>query len=487
MSFDPHPGSDDSELERALRSMFGDQTDMILEQLRAAGFDPEQLAAGMGDLNPQMMQAAMRQFQEFFDTDSDEAVNTSISHDIARQVTAAAGADPVVSDLERKSVADAYRVAELWLDVATDFAPVDKPVRAWSRAEWVEATIGTWNALTEPVAQAVVDALVELLSEELGHEGALSMEMIDPAQFSLPEGLSVDDLLGGAGQDGVTRFSADDMLRRIGAAVFGMQVGQATGELASEVFGTTDVGVPLLDSDGAALVARNVRAFAEGLDIEERDVLQFLALREAAAVRLFTAVPWLRAHVLGLIDDYARGVRIDTDALEEKLRDIDPMNTDQLRHALSQGVFSVTSTPEQQATLQRLETALALIEGWVDAVSFDASRAHLTTVVPLREMMRRRRAAGGPAEQTFATLVGLELRPRRAREATALWESLQLRVGTEERDKVWAHPDLLPSGADLDNAEGFVARWQKGGESTDDVDAALNAIFDAAETDDSDD
>ena len=60
-----------------------------------------------------------------------------------------------------------------------------------------------------------------------------------------------------------------------------------------------------------------------------------------------------------------------------------------------------------------------------------------------------------PAEQTFASLVGLELRPRRLRDASTLWGSLRTRQGTEARDGVWMHPDLLPTAADLDDPLGF--------------------------------
>ncbi|RYE75968.1 MAG: hydrolase, partial [Myxococcales bacterium] len=73
----------------------------------------------------------------------------------------------------------------------------------------------------------------------------------------------------------------------------------------------------------------------------------------------------------------------------------------------------------------------------------------------MQEAMRRRRAAGGPAEETFAALVGLELRPRRLRDASALWGSLRSRQGADGRDAVWAHPDLLPTSADLDDPLGF--------------------------------
>src|SRR5690606_15359188 len=98
-------------------------------------------------------------------------------------------------------------------------------------------------------------------------------------------------------------------------------------------------------------------------------------------------------------------------------------------------------TERQKAALARLETTLALVEGWVDTVVNTAAQGRLPSVAALAEMLRRRRATGGPAERTFATLVGLELRPRRLREAAALWKALGDARGTEGRDAVWNHPD----------------------------------------------
>ena len=124
-----------------------------------------------------------------------------------------------------------------------------------------------------------------------------------------------------------------------------MQVGQAAGTLARDVFGTTDIGLPLLDRPAPALVAANVDAFAEGLDAPADEVRLFLALREAAATRLFTHVPWLRAHLLATVEAYARGITIDADQLEEAVRSIDPTDTAALQQALSGGVFAPHTTP----------------------------------------------------------------------------------------------------------------------------------------------
>ena len=59
-------------------------------------------------------------------------------------------------------------------------------------------------------------------------------------------------------------------------------------------------------------------------------------------------------------------------------------------------------------------------------------------------MARRERAVGGPAERTFESLLGLQLRPRRMREAADVWESLGAGKSVGDRDSLWSHPDLLP-------------------------------------------
>ena len=121
-------------------------------------------------------------------------------------------------------------------------------------------------------------------------------------------------------------------------------------------------------------------------------------------------------------------------------------------------MFEPTITPGQQAAMAELETLLALVEGWVDTVVADAVGDRLPGAPALRETLRRRRATGGPAEQTFATLIGLELRPRRLRAAADLWREIGAARGTDGRDALWAHPDLLPTGKDLDDPAGFVDR-----------------------------
>ena len=73
--------------------------------------------------------------------------------------------------------------------------------------------------------------------------------------------------------------------------------------------------------------------------------------------------------------------------------------------------------------------------------------------------------------------MGLELRPRRLREAATLWASLKAERGVEGRDAVWKHPDLLPTAEDLDDPQGFSERRKLAEASDSEVDDALQKLL----------
>jgi putative hydrolase len=273
------------------------------------------------------------------------------------------------------------------------------------------------------------------------------------------------------------------MLRTSGASMFGLQLGQGLGQLATEVVGATDIGLPLSEPGQMALVPTNIKAFGEGLEQSLGDVTLYLALRESARQRLFAAAGWLREQMLALVEQYARGITIDTSALEQAVGNMDPSNMEELTSSLEGGLFEPQKTPDQLATLARLETMLALVEGWVDEVVSQATVKWMPSAAALAETVRRARATGGPAEATFATLVGLELRPRRMRDAANLWAAVRDARGIEGRDAVWSHPDLLPTSADLDDPLGFVAAETKAAASDDSFDAALAELLNESTTD----
>jgi len=398
------------------------------EQLFAAG-GPLSGMAGMGNLaggaGGMDLNQIISQFKAMMEP-YDGPLNWKVVDDLARS-SVAQQPDPSPGRRDHDRVADSVQLADHWLDVATEFPSGVTSTAAWSRADWVVETRPVWKVLIEPVAAKSVS----------GISGALPQEM---------------------------QATAGPLLGIIGQAMGGMlasQIGQGLGGLAGEVLTASDIGLPLGASGKAALVMSNVREFAEGLDVSEDDVLLYLALREAAHQRLFGHVPWLREHLLGAVTDYAQGLELNVqqmqDRIQEQMGSINPMDPESMQGLLEGGLFEPPVSPQQESALARLEIALALVEGWVDEVVGQATGERMPTAAKLREAVRRRRAAGGPAEQTFAALVGLELRPRRLRDASTLWGGLRSRSGAEARDGVWMHPDLLPTAADLDDPLSFRA------------------------------
>jgi putative hydrolase len=368
--------------------------------------------------DPAQLQAFLAHMQQMLANPGSGPVNW----DLARQVAQSQlREDPAVAGPQKEAVIEALRLADLWLDAESSLPSGIQFVEAWRRADWLMHTLPVWKTLVDPVAAQMTNAMNDLVPEEMRAQ-------LGPMAA---------------------------MLTSMGGAVFGGQLGTALGSLAGEVLSAGDIGLPLGPAGSAALIPANIAAYGEGLEIPEDQVRLYVALREAAHQRLFGHVPWLRGHVLNAVETYAQGIKVDREAVEEAVGRIDPTNPESMRDAQLEGIFTADDSPRQQAALARLETVLALVEGWVGHVVDRACADRLPDAGRLAETFRRRRAAGGPAEQTFAALVGLELRPRRLREATALWTALTEARGTAGRDALWDHPDLLPSDEDFADPAAF--------------------------------
>ena len=205
----------------------------------------------MGD--PQQFAEALRQFADLLSWRGGP-VNWDLAKNVARHAIVAAG-DPSVLDAQRREINEAVRLADLWLDEATEFPSGIRKIEAWSRSEWLEATFPIWAKLCDPIAAKGVEAMSGMLN-------------IDPAQLGedVPEEMrqAFGALGGGAGGlGGLAGLGA--MLRQIGGAMIGSQTGTAVGELAREVVGSSDIGLPLGPEGVAALLPAGVAQFGQGL------------------------------------------------------------------------------------------------------------------------------------------------------------------------------------------------------------------------------
>ena len=430
--------------------------DEFLEMLREmlagqSGLDASQLAGAAGlPNNPAFISGLMNQLQSAMQNSSGE-IDWGVALDQARTIANSESVPTTPAD--RAAIEQSLHIASLWLAEATHISELTAEPALMSRGQWVAATMPVWIQLAEPVAASIADALSSVLAEQAPEE--------------------MDDMLAGASK----------MVRGVGGALFAVQLGQIVGQLSSEVVSGGDIGIPLLGGDTAggqqsALLPQNLASFGAGLDIPVDQIQIYVAVRELAHARLFRHAKWLRLQLLSAIIDFSRGIRIDGAHMHDIAAEYNPTDPESLREAISSGALIPPKSDVQLAALARLETMLALIEGWVDVVTAQAT-SRLPKSESIAETVRRRRAAGGPAESAFSKLVGLELRPRRLREAAALWQRVSDELGADQRDALWSHPDLLPTHEEIDNPDQLIARLTHTLPDDDDLDRALEEILDA--------
>ncbi|PMB91107.1 hydrolase [Varibaculum cambriense] len=463
-----------------LKKMLGEEAaEDAFQQLQASGIDPEKLAGGaMPFPFPGGSGFGASQLKQFF-TPRKEAVNWDAAVEVAASRLPSFAP---TSAAQAQKIREQLSVADLWLDTVTTLSPTASERVAWTPREWIQATVPAWQRLTEPVIANVVRAFTEAIAEQFERQG------IDP------EEMKASAAIPGIGQI-IGPMDPDSLLKNLAAGLFAVQIGQAMGQIAQVAFGSTDIGIPLAKEKIMGLVPVNIANFAQDLEITEEEIGQYLAVREAAHARLFHSVPWLRHKLSRLIARYAQEIRIDPEAIDRSVRDLqdrlqeqfgeqeglvglplgnfDPAN---LGLGLPVDIFASEETATQRQAMEDLQTVLALIEGWVDEVSTRACMPNLAHVIQLRELLRRRRATTSPIEKVLKPLIGMELRPKYSRQAASLWSLLLNEQGMQQRDQVWSHPDMIPTLQDLTDPENFVARSGKEPEK-DQVDQDLDSLL----------
>lgn len=405
---------DDDDKRRGDNSSFG-----------SFGFGAGGNPGGLGDILNQFGQMLSGMGSSMNSPEAQGPVNYDLAERIARQ--ALSGRTVAVRSQDRHAVEEAVRLAELWLDGATELPQVGGRVDAWGATDWLTATLPQWKKLVTPVAEAMARAQLESVPDE-------AKEMLGPMS---------------------------GMLRQMSGMNVGMQLGHALGDLARQALTGADFGIPTAPARTVALLPAAVSSVAEELGVPSREVFVYVAAREAARQRLFNHVPWLVDRIVSSVAEYADGLVIDTSEIEESLRELniepgDPQSIQDALRELQGRDLSPRITSSNRAAALRLETLLALVEGWAEHVAGAALSERLPSTEKLTEAWKRRRATGGSADNAFSKIVGIEFSAPRVSDAAELWRRVDNAVGVERRDQVWDHPDLLPDADDVAKPAEFI-------------------------------
>ncbi|MER0077775.1 zinc-dependent metalloprotease [Corynebacterium marquesiae] len=379
---------------------------------------------GLGDMLNQFGQMLSGMGSSMNSPENSGPVNYDMAKRIALQQISQSKA---VSADDTKAVEESVRLAELWLDDATYLPTASGTAKAWDSKQWLEETMPAWQRMVTPVAEHMNDAQLDSMPEQ-------AREMMGP----------------------MTK-----MMNQMSGMNFGMQLGHALGDLASQALTGSDFGLPIAPANTVALLPQTIQKVARELNVPGQEVLVYIAAREAARQRLFKHVPWLVERIVSSVEEYAIGLVIDTSHLEEVTRELNLESGDPqaIQDAMSklQGMdLSPRITSKNTAAASRLETLLALVEGWAEHVVTEALGERIPSTSKLTQAWVHRRSTGGSAENAFSKVVGIELNAPKVSEAAELWRRATVAVGAEKRDKAWDHPDFLPTAEHLDNPAAFI-------------------------------
>ena len=423
----------------------------INEMMRQMQSEFQKISPQFGFMNPANLFGAMS-------GGAGSALPKDVIREVAKTFIQTQGSQPIGANDEAKCE-EAFSIANTWLDQATVFPMVASDHAAISPMDWLNNTVDGWHSTFEPLAVGLTDAVTKLVEEATGAmqagqiDGLEGLENLDPQQAAMAAQLGPMAMI----------------LRGFIGSMLATQMGQTIGALASASKGSHDAALPLTNSAEKALkpslLPQTLRKFGTDLDIPETEIAIFFALREAAIARLFESNPWLVSYMKAAIAEYGKGIHIDLDAIQRQAEDamrsmedagheFDPQNAESFTIALNNGLFTPEESPQQAAALEKLETALALIDGWVEEVITLAADNRLPSLASLSELLRRERVSNSPIQQLFKALFNLEVSPKRIREATFFWREIRANRDLDQRDKIWS--GLLPTEKELSDPITFI-------------------------------
>ncbi|WP_114202647.1 zinc-dependent metalloprotease [Janibacter anophelis] len=241
----------------------------------------------------------------------------------------------------------------------------------------------------------------------------------------------------------------------IGSKLTGAEAGGMLAFLSTKVLGQYDIapdGTPAL-----LLVAPNIASTERELSVDSRDFRFWVCLHEETHRVQFTAVPWLREHIIGRARGLATDLMPDAESLRSRLEQV----TTQLPRVLSgdgQGLAELVITPDQRERMAEVTAVMSLLEGHADVVMDDVGPEHVPSVATIRERFTKRRKGAGAVDRLLRRLLGLEAKMRQYRDGAVFVRAVQERVGVDGFNAVWTSPETLPSALEITQPDVWVRR-----------------------------
>ncbi len=286
----------------------------------------------------------------------------------------------------------------------------------------------------------------------------LPADVVDRPAWAAAAVHGMQVLTAGARLPEVTPFA-----RTVTARTAGLQLGGVVAYLGGRVLGQYDPFGGSAGDGRLLLVAPNVHAARQALNVSSADFGLWVCLHEATHRLQFTAVPWLRSYFADEVGRFLSIAQVggagpggERPPLLEKLPEI--LHSIRTSGGDSLAIVELLQGPEQRALLDRLLALTTLLEGHADHVMDAVGPEVVPDVVTIRARFTARRRGGGLIDRLLRALLGVEAKVRQYAVGSAFTAHVVLAAGMDGFNRVWERPENLPTRAELAEPGAWISR-----------------------------
>ncbi len=294
--------------------------------------------------------------------------------------------------------------------------PVPEAVQ---RPDWIAANVASMGALLDPLGERLSAA---------GGAGAIAGLIRGPARAAT-------------------------------TALLSAEAGALTGYLSQRVLGQFEfVIVDPLAPARLLFVAPNIASAAVRLDADAEELLTWIAFHEVTHAVQFTAVPWLRPHLAGLVEELLASLELKVDP-STLLR---VPSADDVRATVAAvregGLVAAIGAGRRRELLERIQSVMGVVEGHAEHVMDIVGAQALPSLAALRTALDRRRHERPPLIALLERLIGLDAKLRQYEDGKRFCDAVATAAGAAALHSVFDGPEQLPTVAELHDPEAWMRR-----------------------------
>jgi coenzyme F420 biosynthesis associated uncharacterized protein len=241
--------------------------------------------------------------------------------------------------------------------------------------------------------------------------------------------------------------------RTLGRKTLGVQSGAILGYVSRRVLGQFDVFLPPDDEGLIYFIGPNLLDVEQRFALAPEDFRLWVATHEVTHRVQFSAAPWLRGYMGGLIDEYLDTVSLESGELLAQLK----RAVDEIRHGADlrgPGGLLLLLSPEQRAIFERTQALMSLLEGHASYVMDEVAADHVRDLARLKRALKTRRQVAG-MEKTLQRVIGFDQKVAQYDAGEAFVRDVIGRAGQSGFNLVWTAPASLPTKDEI----AVPARW----------------------------